>query len=111
MGKNWKGHKYTPPGGSNDLSSCRGLGVVIASCDSAREREASKELVDLFNEVIGEMKEIDERDDDSDCNDDNIPKTSAESVQSMLFKELDEIRQQKHATSQNAMSINSGTCE
>lgn len=50
MGKNWKsGGK---PHRSNDLSSCRGHSVIIATCDVVREREASKELINLLEQTI-----------------------------------------------------------
>ena len=54
MGKNWRGPKnggHGGGGGGADLTSCRGLACVIGTSDTAREREASKELVNILNQV------------------------------------------------------------
>ena len=78
MGKNWKGknkyihgHGKGGGGGGNDLPSCRGMGIVVGSCDNAREREASKELVNLFNEHIEELLHNNNSDTSNIHNDDD----------------------------------------
>ena len=38
--------------GSNALGDCRGYGCVMGTCDAARERETSKELVNLLTQAI-----------------------------------------------------------
>ena len=38
--------------GSNALGDCRGFGCVMGTCDAARERETSKELVNLLTQAI-----------------------------------------------------------
>lgn len=37
---------------ANDIASCRGHGIFLATCQSAREREASRELVTLITDAI-----------------------------------------------------------
>jgi hypothetical protein len=56
MGKGWKknGGGGGGGGGKGDLSSLRGSGCIIATCDVAREREATKELTNLLTQV-GEL--------------------------------------------------------
>lgn len=49
--KQWKPSK----GQGNDITSCRGHGIFLATCQSARERETSRELVTLISDVIEEM--------------------------------------------------------
>lgn len=46
---------YGRQGAHHDLSSCRGHSVILGTCDSARERETSKELVNLITQVIEEI--------------------------------------------------------
>jgi hypothetical protein len=53
MGKGWKksGGGGGGGGAKGDLSSLRGSGCIIATCDVAREREATKELTNLLTQV------------------------------------------------------------
>jgi hypothetical protein len=59
MGKGWQ--KKTGGGGKGDLSSLRGGSCVIATCDVAREREATKELLNLLTQVATISHAIDDR--------------------------------------------------
>jgi hypothetical protein len=58
MGKGWQ--KKTG-GGKGDLSSLRGGSCVIATCDVAREREATKELINLLTQVVVVSHAIDDK--------------------------------------------------
>jgi hypothetical protein len=61
MGKNWKGgQRGQRKGGgsaskSNSLASCRGFPFVLATCDTARERESNKEIVNLLTLGMEEL--------------------------------------------------------
>lgn len=57
--KNWGG-KFQ----ANDLASCRGRGIFLATCQSAKEREASRELVTLITDVIEELYPADPADEE-----------------------------------------------
>ena len=105
MGKQWHGGKSHKSSSNNDLTSCRGLSIVIATCDAARERETSKELVNLFNQTIEDLKEASAGDDNN--NDDNNNNQTS-SIQDMLQQELNEIRGRTNKNVQNVMSINTG---
>jgi len=55
MGKGWKNNDRRGGGNSskgiNDIGSAKGFPCVIGTCDGAREREATKELSNLLNQV------------------------------------------------------------
>lgn len=117
MGKNWRGNKGgngNSSSGSN-LSSCRGYGVILGTCDSARERETSKELVNLFTQVIEEQEEqnkdsITTNNNDTYNNINNIVckndnNESSVSIQASLEQELAEIRQGASKKTQQVISI------
>ena len=108
MGKNWKGPGGGGRGGrggrggggsSNDTSSCKGHGAIMGTCDAARERETSKEMVNLLNQAIENLFPA--------------PQTAAEdeqepyggSVKDMLAQEISQVRKQKHSATQNVMSV------
>jgi hypothetical protein len=104
MKKIWKGNSGGPGGSSSDLSSCRGHGIVIATCDVAREREASKELVNLLTQAIEYFEEqfINNGEDICVQNDElNNP----QSVQDMLTKELNETKDSKNGFIRQVISI------
>jgi len=48
------GDKHFNKGG-NALANCRGFGCVMGTCDAARERETSKELVNLLTQAIEQL--------------------------------------------------------
>ena len=61
MGKGWKNknRNWNPrdnhgKGGyqQHDFASCRGYGIILGTCDAAKERETSKEMVNLVVEAI-----------------------------------------------------------
>ena len=103
MGKNWKRQPHQGGGGggsSNDTNSCRGYAAIIGTCDAARERETSKEMVNLLNQAI---ETIDGDTQGSDCLDfSSVP----ESVDDMLALEIAKVKKQNHTATQNVMSIN-----
>ena len=118
MGKNWKG----PGGGrggrgggrgsrggrgsggsTNDTSSCKGHGAIMGTCDAARERETSKEMVNLLNQAIEIMCPASV---ESEIN--IAPETATSgsgSVKDMLAQEIAQVRKQKHSATQNVMSV------
>lgn len=134
MGKNWKSQKGRNERGGgnddktsssnrdnrdnnsnktwrvvNDLPSCKGLRMVLGTCDAAREREASKELVNLFNQVIEEInieKPTSNTSVTTNTADDNNNHNQEKSIQSILQEELNEVRAQASSVTQNVMSIN-----
>jgi hypothetical protein len=111
MGKNWKGGKNNKGGGHHDFASCRGHGVIIGTCDAARERETSKELVNLLNQAIEEVYPNleNEKDDEEDADvpgDNNVADDGpSSSIEKELKAELQEVKQRKHSSTQNAVSI------
>jgi hypothetical protein len=73
MGKNWRGKKdfnhsgargkggnSSASGGVHGITSCRGYAVIVGTCDTVREREANKELVNLLTQGIEDMIEAGE---------------------------------------------------
>lgn len=88
----------------NDLSSCRGYSVVIATCEPAREREGTKELNTL---LLQEIEKIDAENAANNTTTTSID-NSSKSIQSLLEEELEEIRGQRHEATQQVMSINTG---
>ena len=52
MGKNWNGGRGGGAGGGSGLSKLRGsYGTILGTCDAGKERECSKELLNVFNQV------------------------------------------------------------
>lgn len=104
MGKNWHGNRGSKGGGhsSHDIPSCKGYPVIMGTCDAARERETSRELVNLLNDAIEAL----------------YPRPSAphsdqadghgKSIAEMMRAEIEEIKGQKHADTQSVVSINTG---
>lgn len=117
MGKNWKKGNYKAGASghqSNDFSSCRGHGVVIGTCDAARERETSKELVNLLSDAIEEVYAEEEKElrlklqkKYEESNPQSETSTS-KSIQDLLKQEIEVIKQKKHSVTQNVISINTG---
>ena len=131
MGKNWKGGQGGSDrggrgrggrgdrggrgggAGGNDLGSCRGHGVVIGTCDAAREKETSKELVNLFTMLLEDESlfprgAIVPDSVESASNDDNANSSSVLSIKDMLAKELSEVRGSNRQSSQPVRSIQTG---
>ena len=112
MGKNWRGGRgggRSNNKSENTFTSCRGHGVILATCDSAREREANKEIVNLIDMVLEEWKtsgKIKERGVEQAEVDTNIDKGET-SLGDLLAAEVAELRDQaKKGVSQNARIIN-----
>ena len=105
---------------SNDSASCKGYSVILGTCDAARERETSKELVNLLNQAIEglppppSMLDTDDGNDEgtSDVDaDDGVgvassSSSSSSSIKDMLAMEIAQVKHQSHAATQNFMSIN-----
>ena len=108
MGRKWMMHKKQNDT-KNDMSSCRGYSVILATCEAAREREASKELSTL---LLQEIEKIDAENGGGDSNNDNKKSNNNEnnnkSIQSLLEEELEEIRGQRHEATQQVMSVKTG---
>lgn len=98
MGKKWIQQNRGGKQGGNacDLSSCRGHGVIIGTCDSAKERETTVELSRLFNLALEDMESSglltlkESPDDNGDM-----------SIAEMIAKEVKSARQTQHITSIN----------
>lgn len=122
MGKNWKAFHSSGGGGSkNDFSSCRGFAVIMGTCDAAREREATKELINILTtetEMNHDLVASDEMDrskvDDvhGSLKDDLSSSSNSLSVEDILKNEINEIKQQRHNGSNSSIqfftSINTG---
>lgn len=103
MGKAWRNGK----GGdakAHDVPSCKGYPVVMGTCDAARERETSKELVNLLNDAIEELYPAAVSAPAGDQ-----PHASASmSIEEMMRAEIEQVKSQKHAVTQNVVSVNTG---
>lgn len=55
MGRQKPGWKTGGKPQGNDITSCRGHGIFLATCQSARERETSRELVTLITDTIEDI--------------------------------------------------------
>jgi len=122
MGKNWKAFHSSGGGGSkNDFSSCRGFAVIMGTCDAAREREATKELINILTtetEMNHDLVASDEMDgskvDDvhGSLKGDLSSSSNSLSVEDILKNEINEIKQQRHNGSNSSIqfftSINTG---
>ena len=51
MGKNWKRHRQGKGSGGGGNLKGYGHGSILGTCDAGRERECSKELVNVFSQV------------------------------------------------------------
>lgn len=109
MGKNWKGPGGGGRGGrggrggggsSNDTSSCKGHGAIMGTCDAARERETSKEMVNLLNQAIESIFPASPA-----AAEDEEQESRGGSVKDMLAQEISQVRKQKHSATQNVMSV------
>ena len=126
MGKKWNGNRRNKRGsyggggggggGYHDLTSCRGFSAVLCTCDVARERESSKELINILVQAVEEIYSsaqekiahdvygsVEQEDGDLTL----IP-TSSGSIEAMLKGELAEVRQQAGAGKQEIVSVNTG---
>jgi len=94
--------------GGHDFSSCRGYSVVLGTCDAAKERETSRELVTLLNDAIEELYPqlfVDHVAKEENEESTNIVSKSSLSISELLKREADVVRQKKHST-QIVFSIN-----
>lgn len=108
MGKNWKGkvnnnHNYQ----SNDFASCRGYGVIIGTCDAAREREANKELLNILSNEIEMNPELYKSQDIDLVKKTNENENNSMSIEDMLKNEINDIQKNTH-TLKHFISINTG---
>ena len=59
MGKKWRGGSGkvggAHVGGANDVSSLKGKGCILATCEGARVKETNKELCNLVTQAIEEL--------------------------------------------------------
>lgn len=103
MGKSWKVAKHGNKGGNNnDMSSCRGHAVVLATCDTNREREGSKELVNLllqamdkiYAEMLREMKEKISADNSEIALGAKVNNDQTSSIQQLLADEIMKVKSQ-----------------
>ena len=113
---------WNKPPQSNDSASCKGYSVILGTCDAARERETSKELVNLLNQAIEGLPPpppscLDSEDgneagtSDYDVDDgvgvaSSSSSSSSSSIKDMLAMEIAQVKHQSHAATQNFMSIN-----
>ena len=117
MGKNWRGGSGGGRGGggrggrgggrgggsNNDTSSCKGHGAIIGTCDAARERETSKEMVNLLNQAIEIMCPTSTT--ENEYLEPESTSSGGGSVKDMLAQEIAQVRKQRHTATQNVMSV------
>lgn len=99
MGKGWKGGGGGRDKG-HDIASCKGFPVVMGTCDAARERETSKELVNLLNEAIEVLY--------PSAPSEAVPSEGNASIEDMLKAEIEAVKGQRHSATQAVVSINTG---
>lgn len=92
----------------HDFVSCRGHPVIIATCDPAREREATKELVNLLNQTIEEYGLLTEDNALSSAEGNSSNNPEQESISDMIQQELAQVRCQQHSGTQCIVSVKSG---
>jgi hypothetical protein len=108
-------------GGLNkDISSVKGYSVILATCDTAREREANKELLNLLTQTIEivypELSKTSNASHENveKCNEESMNSTNAsdtKTVQDLLAEELADIRSKskdKTKSSHTIVSLNTG---
>lgn len=97
MGKGWRGGKF-----GGDLTSARGSACVIGTCDTARERESSKELVNILNQALDALyPTVAETADRGKGND-------TPSIQDELAAEISAVRSGSHTMTQRVVSVHTG---
>jgi hypothetical protein len=104
MGKNWRGGRGGGRGGGGGGGGSlkgNGNGSILGTCDAGRERECSKELVNVFSQVI-EWIEEENGHDDTDV-------YTANSVESKSFHDslADEIAEMKQASRKSTQPVQS----
>jgi hypothetical protein len=125
MGKNWRGGKGGGRdgggkggggGGDNSFASCKGHGVILASCDTAREREANKEIINIVDMIVEEWEnsgKITRKEDTQKSNDTATTADGSgredkeESMADLLAAEIAEVKKSANR-GQNARIINTG---
>ena len=89
---------------SADLTSARGHSCVLATCDASREREASKELVNLLQQAM-EARYPKNSTGDAIGETNSTNKTLCE----MLQEELQDLKQSSRHRDQPLVSVSTGT--
>jgi hypothetical protein len=92
--------------GGNDISSCRGYPIIVGTCDTAREKETSKELVNLFTQTLEAMGYDDDEAEAGEGAGESS--TASLSILDLIAQELAEVRSKRHRGSQRVMSVQSG---
>ena len=101
MGKNWRGPRKgglarKNANSDNSIGSCKGHGVIMATCDAAREREANKEIVTLVDmiledwEATGEVQKLPEAENKGS----NAKDSKDDSIADILAAEIAEARRE-----------------
>lgn len=124
MGKNWRGgrqggHGRGRGGPGHDFASCRGHSLVLCSCDVVREREGSKELVNLLTQSIetlypellseqgqGKVNASQSAHKESVKVDTTSSSSSSMSIQQLLQQEIEQVQNQSHEHTQLVVSVN-----
>jgi hypothetical protein len=106
MGKEWLAkHKQNSSG--HDFSSCRGFGIILGTCDAAKERETSKEMVNLFSEAIEQVYPGSLLQNSQKNNDELEPTEKKESlsIADLMKQEISDIKTKKTANLSTVVSI------
>ena len=75
----------------------------MGTCDAARERETSKEMVNLLNQAIETM--CPPTAESENKKEPEMASSGSGSVKDMLAQEIAQVKKQKHSATQNVMSV------
>jgi hypothetical protein len=109
--KKYKKHSNNGKGYHHDFSSCRGYGIILATCDAARERETSKELVNIVNDAIERVYPeslVDKNVVDSEELASRDVPSSSSSLAALLKQEISEAKERKSSKHLTVFSIQTG---
>jgi len=98
-----KRHHGPPKGG---LTSARGFSCVLATCDGAREREASKELSNLLTQALESFPFDTAADNDAISSSLNPDSSTTNDIQAELAREIAHLKKQNGASAQLLSTIN-----
>jgi hypothetical protein len=102
---------------TDNLSSIRGHGVILCTCDSNRGREATKEAINLLTEILDEYDElkrsgskaIQSKIDSKSLDQDNLDYYENDgSIEDSLDKEIKKAQMQSKCKQQAVVSMNTG---
>lgn len=97
----------------HDFASCRGFGIVLGTCDAAKERETSKEMVNLYQEAIERLypeslqqkKKTEEEKSDDQKEVERGEATASLSIAELMKQEINQVKKKKDSSVSTVTSI------